>query len=716
MTTPFLAIMLSALLAQATGPQPPSSPQEPQSRDLILRTNEAAKPLTVPRGYALVVGISKYEKLDPKNYLLYAETDAESVYRVLISKEGGAFPPENVHKLIGPDATKANFTRELEQWLPSVATDNDRVVVYFAGHGFAPGRGKGYLALWDIDPQNFEETGYSMARLGSKLQAVKALDKVLMVDACHSSKITRGEAEDVNGEIGQISRSFLTFTAARENESSYEDGSLAGGAGLFTYFLVRGLKGEADQNPCDGYVTADELVQYVRENVRQYAQQHGRSQTPQEYGDFQPRLVLALSQRCGSGAIASELKVGNLVVEANLDDTDVYVDDTPMGKVSPGTPLKVPGLAAGLHVVTGVRKGYENDSKQVAILPGQDQSVKLRIQYPREYKKKSRLLMEDGEKLLYSKKSALDLTQIYSTQSQSSASLEHARALFEEATAEDGNNARAFYDLGLTNLYLSDSDASLKHLRTAVKLDPAYVEARQQLAGELIESGDPDEAIRQLTTVTQLEPDNSQAYSLLSRAYYDKEVWALSVEAANHSIALSPKNEQAYLWRGTAIRQLAAADPNPAPKTKQYLQARQDFQEFLSLTKISNSALSQVAFYGIGFGMGSRSHADREQSYKAQRSIAYMGLCDCENHLKNPMRGIEFCQEAIRYDDKDPIGYFLLGNAYRDFFNTKADRETLLKARESYAHMLALNADLQESRYAKNYIEQIDGLLPKLKK
>ena len=83
----------------------------------------------------------------------------------------------------------------------------------------------------------------------------------------------------------------------------------------------------------------------------------------------------------------------------------MYVDDILIGKVSPGTPLKVPGLAAGLHVVTGVRKGYDNDSKQVAILPGQDQSVKLRIQYPREYKKKSRLLMEDGEKLLYSKKS-----------------------------------------------------------------------------------------------------------------------------------------------------------------------------------------------------------------------------------------------------------------------------------------------------------------------
>ena len=165
MTIPLLAILLSAFAAQS--PEPPSKTvaQEPQARDLVIRKSEVARPLTIPRGYALVVGVSKYEKLDPKNYLLYAETDAESVYRVLISKEGGAFPPENVHKLIGPDATKANFTRELEQWLPSVAKDSDRVVVYFAGHGFAPGRGSGYLALWDIDPQNFEETGYPMARL-----------------------------------------------------------------------------------------------------------------------------------------------------------------------------------------------------------------------------------------------------------------------------------------------------------------------------------------------------------------------------------------------------------------------------------------------------------------------------------------------------------------------------------------------------------------------
>ncbi len=716
MTTPFLTILLLALAAQGLGSQSAVPPIETQSRDLIVRKAEPAKVLTVPRGYALVVGVSKYKNLDPKSYLLYAETDAESIYRVLISKEGGAFPPENVHKLIGPEATKANFDRELEQWLPSVAKENDRVVVYFAGHGFAPDRGRGYLALWDIDPQNYKETGYPMSRLGSQLQAVSAMDKVLLVDACHSSKITRGESEVVNGEIGQISRSFLTFTAARENESSFEDSSLAGGAGLFTYFLVRGLRGEADQNPCDGIVTADELVQYVRENVRQYAQKHGRSQNPVEFGDFQPGLPLALSPHCGSGQATSELKLGNLVVEANLDSTDVYVDDVLMGKVSPGTPLKVPGLAAGLHVITGVRKGYENDSKQIAIMPGQDQSVKLRIQYPREYKKKSRLLLEEGEKLLFSKKSAVDLTQIYSTQTQTSASLERARTLFEQATDEDSNNARAFYDLGLTNLYLSDSPASLKNLRTAVKLDPAYVGARQQLAGELIESGDPDEAIRQLTTVTLLEPENSQAYSLLSRAYYDKEVWDKSAEAGSRAIALSAKNEQAYLWRGAAVRQLAAADHSPGAKATRYVQARQDFQEFLALTKISSSAFSQAAFYGIGFGFGSRSHADREQSYKAQRSIAYMGLCDCENHLKNPIRGIEFCQEAIRYDDKDPIGYFLLGNSYRDFFNRKADRETLLKARESYAHMLALNADLRESSYAKQYIEQIDVLLPKLKK
>ena len=62
-------------------------------RDLIL---VPAKPAPiragVPRGYALIVGVAQYQNLNAAKQLQFPESDAESMYRVLINHEGGAFP------------------------------------------------------------------------------------------------------------------------------------------------------------------------------------------------------------------------------------------------------------------------------------------------------------------------------------------------------------------------------------------------------------------------------------------------------------------------------------------------------------------------------------------------------------------------------------------------------------------------------------------------
>ncbi len=52
--------------------------------------------------------------------------------------------------LTGAKATLADLRHELETWLPSVAKEDDRVLIYFAGHGFMY-QGKGYLAPYDFD-------------------------------------------------------------------------------------------------------------------------------------------------------------------------------------------------------------------------------------------------------------------------------------------------------------------------------------------------------------------------------------------------------------------------------------------------------------------------------------------------------------------------------------------------------------------------------------
>jgi uncharacterized caspase-like protein/tetratricopeptide (TPR) repeat protein len=711
------------LLAQAQSAPPAQNGKDLQGRDINIRSSGPLKPtgpLRAPRGYGLVIGISKYKLIDPAQNLQFPESDAQGIYRTLISKEAGAMPAENVHELIGPQATKENIRHELEDWLAHVAQPSDTVVVFFAGHGFAID-GRGYFAPYDVDPDHIEQTGYSMADFGRTLETkVKATNKVLLVDACRSGKVSRGLVEQsgdpstVNADLGKLSNSFLTFVAAREQDRSYEDPKLGSGAGLFSYFVIRGLQGDADSN-CDGFVTADELIEYVRTNVRQYARANGVSQTPTDYGDFEPKLVLAVDHRCGSAVTNTEVNVGDLVVEGNMDGIDIYLDDQPVGSVSTGKPLRLSGIAGGIHTVVGVRKGYETDTKQATVIPGQERTVSIRIEYAREYKKQSKVYMDQGEKLLFSHRSSFNPLSVYAPSTQNAHTFQEAANFFEKALQEDSNNARAAYDLGLSFLYLSKEKESLDMLRKAVTLDPTYVEAKSQYAGELIESGDPDEAIRQLTDVLRMQPNNDMAWSYLSRAYYDKNVLDRSLDAANKALAARDTNEQAYLWKGAALRMTAAQTQDPTNKLALYRQSCNAFQSFLKLTNFSTPAYAQALFYLSPIpGLGHRSHADRADSYKLQRAIALEGLCDGENKLGHSIQAQSYCSEAIKDDPSDPVAYYLMGHVYRDLFARNHTRDELLMARDNYQKVVNLNPDLDISRNARNYLDQIQALLEKL--
>jgi tetratricopeptide (TPR) repeat protein len=230
----------------------------------------------------------------------------------------------------------------------------------------------------------------------------------------------------------------------------------------------------------------------------------------------------------------------------------------------------------------------------------------------------------------------------------------------------------------------------------------------------LIEEGDPDEAIRQLTEAVRLEPSNDVAYSHLSRAFLDKEVWDRSIEAADRAMAIKPGNDQAHLWKADALRRKAASQQNRALRPALYEQAAESYRTYLGLTNFTSPAHEKFAYYFIGFGLGSRRHADRQTSYAYQRSLASLGLCDCEHKLGSLLRAEEYCQRALKYDSKDALGYFLLGSVYRDLFNRSKSRDYAVAARANYAKMLQINPDLELARNARNYLEQFDVILAKM--
>ncbi|WP_321475426.1 caspase family protein [uncultured Paludibaculum sp.] len=690
-----------------------------EQRDLTFRKQSKAptsRRLQAPRGFALVVGISRYEQ-EGITTLKFPESDADAVYRVLISKEGGGIPAENVHKLIGRDANLANIRREVEQWLPSVAAEQDRVVVYFAGHGFVQ-RGKGYLAPWDIDPEHLDATGYPMQALGNTLaMKVKARWKTLFTDACHSGKInseTTNEAVWSELNSSMDAAQFLSLVASIGAEKSYEDPLLSTGFGIFSYFLVQGLKGQADNDPCDGWVDASELVEYVRSNVRKYARDHGYQQTPNAGSDYDPSMILAKAKGCGLGGVDTTL-TGVLVVDANQPDVEVWIDGEFAGKIGVASPLRVPGLSDGPHSVCGRKDGYEPDCKDVLIAPGQELGVPVRMRYPRLIKPKARALNEKGERLLYTRRSGLGTVNPANMlpwdRTQSANDIREARKYFAQALAEDPHYSRAAYQLGVANQLMSDEAASISSFRRAIEIDADYIEARLHLSGVLTERGDPDEAIRQLTEVLRLDSRSDQAFQMMARAYLDKGVWNRCVDAADHAIALNRGNAEALLWRADCLRRLAVDDKS----VQTFAAARDSYREFLDVFNYSTPVHEWLLYHFVGFGIGGRAHADRKVSYEYLRKAGFLGLCICERRLGHSVRAREYCRRAIQYDDQDATAYFLLGLAHLGVFAKTESCEDVYAARASFAEMLRINSALAESRRAREYIEEIDGRRSELK-
>ena len=687
------------------------------ARDLVFDVDIAdapGPPPTVPRGYALVIGVGDYRNLEAHQQLPFAESDAQAMYRVLISHEGGAFPPENVRMLAGEEASLANIRHALEEWLPSVARPADRVVVYFVGHGFVTD-GRGYLAPWDVDPQRLDETAYPMTTLGDVMaNRIQAHWKALFTDACHSGKInaeTTNEALDL--QLSSLPQDFLTLTAATEREQAYYDTSLANG--FFTHFLTRALTGYADYD-CDGQMTADEVIDYVRTEVRLYARDLQLFQTPTARGDYDPRMLLGVRPDClGSDSARPALR-GIAVVEVNLDNVALYLDGELVDTLSPSQPRVLPGLLVGLHEFKGVRQGYEPDIKQVMIRPGQRVAVTLRIRYPRrQVRPEARELNKQGERLLFTRRSTVNPFNLLPVgRSQSWDDIDRARNLFLAALRADPEYPEAEYHLGQVYQLLGDYPGSIAAYRRALAIDPTYVEARVQLAAVLLERGETEDAIRELTDAARLTDPTDDLYTMLARAYSDRGAWEQAISEARRALEFNESNAMAHLWLADGLRQLAATEASPARGQSLYGEANAGYREFLKLMNFESSLGEKLAFHFLGFGIGRRRHADRELVYRDLRMSGNLGLCITEGKLDHPLQAREYCQEAIRYRDDSAIAHFLLGNVNRDLYNLHLECDYLTVAARSYRRMIEINPGLVESEKAENYLAQIARVAPRL--
>ena len=675
--------------ANAAQTTPANAPQQPATaRDLkgITIPHAPTKAVVIPRSYALVIGISNYKNLPASAQLEFPNRDAEDIYTALISPEGGQFPAENVHKLINDRATIVNIRQELEQWLPSVTKPEDRVLVYYAGHGFLSG-GKAYIAPYDVDIHNIAGTAYPMQSLGEDIGGrIHGKWKVLITDACHSGAITpETDRAQVNQSLLDLQKSLFSLTASRDREQSFESANWGGGHGIFTYYVVKGLEGQADTNG-DGVVSADELSEYVHTNVRLAT--GGKQNPTSERGSFDPDMVLAYDPSNVKAANLPPPQDGNLIIETNMDNTEVFLDGKSQGVLMQGKPLRLPGIAPGAHTIQGVRMGYEPDGpREEQVYPGQDTTVSVRILIART---RNHSAVEHFDKGIedYNK----GFQQNYAK----------AAGEFQQALAIDPKYSQAALYLGRVENAMYDDQKALTAFKLAIQIDPDYIEARASYAAALLDDGDMDEAVRQLDVVTRRDPQRGMAWYLLSQAYARKGDYTDGKSAAEQAIKFTPNNAEAHFWLAECLRQLN----QPVP-------AEAEYQRYLALSNFDSGFGGQLNYYLAGylFGVGRKKRAAQTDIWRELRGQANLGICDCEWMRKNFDQAIRSCQTALTYIPKDMFANYRLGVIYAEKFNQQNSVGLLAAAKTHFDAAIAANPQANEADRARKYVANIDAVL-----
>jgi tetratricopeptide (TPR) repeat protein len=686
-----IASVLLFLFVPLFGQQSPpaSNPTDLNKRDLKIEKDapppKEPESVTIPRSYALVVGVASYPKLAEKFQLHYTERDAESIYSVLISPEGGNFHAENVHKLIGAKATLANLRHELEEWLPSVAKDDDRVLIYFAGHGFL-NNGRAFLLPTDVDANNVEATAYPMESLASVIGGkIHAKTKILMTDACHSGAIRPEDSQNLNRAVVDLQKSLFSLTASRDRELSFESEKWGGGHGIFTYYVVRGMEGEADQNQ-DGIVTADELQDYVYRNVREASD--GRQNPTSDQGSFDSQMLISYVPSRAKPAPPVQSKFGTFVIEVNMDGVEVFLDDVSVGVVNKDKPLILKGLTPSSHRIKGVKNGYEPDGpRDETVYPGQQTTVSIKILIPRH---RTRAAVEALDKGLafYSKGYAQNYQK--------------AVEEFAKALELDPAYSQAALYLGRAYNALFDEANAEKYFRRAIAIDPDYLDAHSSFGGMLLDIGNTDEAIRQFTTVLNHEPDNAFALTNLSECYRMKGLYPDSIEAAQKAIKRAPQYAEPHLWLAESLRLSGKFD---ASKT--------EYNNYLQLSNFQSGVGGQLNYFVMGYlvGMGKRKRAAQQDIWKDMHSTAYFGLCDCERKLGSLNKAIINCQKALTFDPSDAYTHYALALSFAKQGSQIGSYEMLAAALMHFESMLKINPDLQEAGFAKQNIMTIEKSL-----
>jgi hypothetical protein len=214
-----------------------------------------------PHTYLISIGIGPYRNRQVPSRK-FASMDAQMVSNYFQAL--GGLPASNILLLQDGKAIRSDIDEALLDWLPPRMNKDAVVIVYFAGLASVSSTGETFLVPYDGTAMT-PSRSYPLKDLDAALSRLKAKHTVFLFDGIVSRMGPDSKAKTALPQWSPAGSSTLHVIGISGIGQGLEDNQHQ--HGLFTYYLLRALRGEADTNR-DGDVTLGETVAYLSQKVR----------------------------------------------------------------------------------------------------------------------------------------------------------------------------------------------------------------------------------------------------------------------------------------------------------------------------------------------------------------------------------------------------------------------------------------------------------------
>ena len=658
----------------------------PQPHEIVADTNKVFK----GNAYALIVGINNYKAKNKFIKLHHSIDDANAFKNFLNSNAGGNVPDSNIRMLTEDSATFSDVIYDGLRWLKTKTDSGDRIYLYFSGHGLSYG-GDSYFLFQntesDIVPEKIQaQNTIALSTLNKNTigpLVSKGAQVYLIVDACRSvftdtlnSKFS--EFADFNPDItspdmklggvmflscnnGEVSTEYSRFKNKNINHS------------IFTYYLLNGLYGLTEDYNSPGFVTYEELKDFVQSNVKKFT---GSKQIPKI--DYNP-MSSKVNPNPVMSLIDSKL-LAKAEKEFNNEDgsNNLAVNNAPLNKG-----LEIPTLISEgtdsiyLAYLESIKKGILFGSNSATYFFKELELKSKDAFFVRDASNKLTALMLDSAQLIlnsylssnedYFKKNGSSRDRnIYSELLRGAFIFDTLYNLSEKYFPGDKDNyyfvQHAKFFKGSYTVHSSNNitynKTACKLLMEAYEVDTtnSYILRNHAVALSII--GQNKDALNYINKVLEKFPRWVYAWNTKGNIYLDQKKYNMALDCFQRAIEINNKYPIPYLNIGYYYSDVK----------KDYKKAIEYYQKALEIDSTFTLSLTNQA---LSYWRLNQFEESKQCCFKALKidsndAYAWTRLAIIYASMKKNDSALYFYKRAINVDSSDGNSWNNLGNFYFD--------------------------------------------------